>query len=300
MIRLLHIAAMALAVFTAPLRAEDVVTEYNSCEINWTRGVITAGAEAGFALAPKGTPVDFYDGSDTSINRARMESYHRARETALERLMSAVKIIQVEPERNFRDLVNEDIYARKRLSEVLIDLARVRLAPLDFNSAYCEARLGLGDLVTAVPRDFPGHDFPSIDDTPLRTEYSGLIVDCRGLKIEPMIFPSIYNEYGLEIYGRIYAEGRSAARHGLAAYSYSEDEARRHKTAGNRPFYTVALKSLNGCPVISDRDTRRVLSSPQTRNNLKKCRVILILDRKGARGIASRESANAVPPRETP
>ena len=291
---------MALAVFTAPLRAEDVVTEYNSCEINWTRGVITAGAEAGFALAPKGTPVDFYDGSDTSINRARMESYHRARETALERLMSAVKIIQVEPERNFRDLVNENIYARKRLSEVLIDLARVRLAPLDFNSAYCEARLGLGDLVTAVPRDFPGHDFPSIDDTPLRTEYSGLIVDCRGLKIEPMIFPSIYNEYGLEIYGRIYAEGRSAARHGLAAYSYSEDEARRHKTAGNRPFYTVALKSLNGCPVISDRDTRRVLSSPQTRNNLKKCRVILILDRKGARGIASRESANAVPPRETP
>jgi hypothetical protein len=291
---------MALAVFTAPLRAEDVVTEYNSCEINWTRGVITAGAEAGFALALKGTPVDFYDGSDTSINRARMESYHRARETALERLMSAVKIIQVEPERNFRDLVNENIYARKRLSEVLIDLARVRLAPLDFNSAYCEARLGLGDLVTAVPRDFPGHDFPSIDDTPLRTEYSGLIVDCRGLKIEPMIFPSIYNEYGLEIYGRIYAEGRSAARHGLAAYSYSEDEARRHKTAGNKPFYTVALKSLNGCPVISDRDTRRVLSSPQTRNNLKKCRVILILDRKGARGIASRESANAVPPRETP
>lgn len=286
---------MALVFFTAPLRAEDVVTEYNNCEINWTRGVITAGAEAGFALAPGGKPVDHYDGSDMSINRARMESYHRARETALERLMSAVKIIQVEPERNFRDMVNEDIYARKRLSEVLLDLARVKMAPLDFNSAYCEARLGLGDLVTAAPRDFPAHDFPSIDNTPLRTEYSGLIVDCRGLKIRPMVFPSVYNEYGLEIYGRIYADGRAAARHGLAAYSYGEDEARRHKLAGDRPFYTVALKSVNGCPVISDRDTRRVLSSPGTRNNLKKCRVIFILDRKGAH-----ESAHVAPPRETP
>ncbi len=110
----------------------------------------------------------------------------------------------------------------------------------------------------------PAIELPVIDDSPLKTDYTGLIVDGRGLKLEPMLFPSIYDGDGVEIYGRTFIDSRFALKHGLASYCHTEDEARALGRAGDRPYYSVALKSMNACPVISER-TRGACSphSPQ-------------------------------------
>ncbi|MGL4370156.1 MAG: hypothetical protein ACRCUT_10875, partial [Spirochaetota bacterium] len=57
-----------------------------------------------------------------------------------------------------------------------------------------------------------------------------------------------------------------------------ERTARTMKTAGEHPYYTAALSSINGSPVISMTDARRILAHNKTAEKLKQCRVIFIID----------------------
>ncbi len=266
----------------APLLGADVITERYGSSVNWTKGFILSTGKASIEVEERGTPIDYDDGTETAINRARIDASARAREDALEGVIAALKHIRLDPQQDFAGLLQSDETMQGRLSQLLPARLNLKEYPADFYSVKCEARLSLGDLIAALPLDFPMHEFPRIDDTPLASDYSSLIIDARRLGIEPMVFPSVLNEDGLEIYGRIYIDPRYASRHGMAAYCYTEDEAKSHKRAGRRPFYTVALKNLNGCPVISDRDAKKILAGKASRNNLKKCRLIVIMDRNGA------------------
>lgn len=271
---------LSLIIFTlVPSYGSDVITNYKHGNINWNEGLISATGKSGIEIEENGSPADFYDRSITSINKARIDSYESAREIAIENIMTAIKGIQVDPVTSFSDLLKSEEFTQKKLAMTLTG-AKLKRTPLEFDSSICQISITIGDLIAAIPYDFPALDLPEIDDTVLRTPYSSLLVDCRGLGIDPMIFPSIYNEDGLEVYGRIYAYSRYACKYGLTAYSYSEDDTKNSKRAGLHPFYTVALKNSNGCPVISNRDAKKILSHPKTRNNLKKCRVIFILDKK--------------------
>lgn len=268
---------LLLAIPTAAF-AVDFTVQHRESVINWTGCYISAKGKASIDVGLSGNPVDSYDGLPVSINRARTDTRVMAKDDAVENLIRAFKLLQVDTGTRLADLLKHD-FTSKRMAEALNESLKVRNRPLDFHTTECEVRLSLGDIISIVPYDFPGNDFPVIDDTPLRTDYSSLIIDGRGLNLAPMLFPSIFNEDGLEIYGRIFVDGRYASKYGLASYCYNEDDARKSARAGARPFYAVALKNNGGCPVLSYKDARKILSAPATRNNLKKCRVIFILDR---------------------
>ena len=261
------------------LYAEDFIIDGKNGSINWTKGFIIARGRAKIAVGKKGMPREYLSRSITSINRARLDAYRRAREDALEKLISAIKTIKIDSEKLFRDMLKEEPLSQKRISEAIMNTVRIREYPVDFYSSECEAKIKVGDIIASIPYDFPSRDFPERDDVPIETKYSSVIIDARNLNIKPMLFPSVYTEDGLEIYGRFYVNSRFASKRGMASYCYNEDEALRNYKAGTRPFYTVALKSINGCPVISEKASRKILSSKFTINNLKRCSVIIILDR---------------------
>ncbi len=248
--------------------------------INWQKGYISSKEKASIAIEEKGVPVDFNTGRIISINRARRDAYLQAKDRAIENIVMALRSIQVDPERTLEDLIEKEIYTQKRLPEKMLDSLVVKEFPANFYSSACEIRLRFGDILAAIPYDFPAHDFPRRNDIPISTFYSSLIVDSRGLNIKPMLLPSVYNEDGLEIYGRYHIDSAFISNGGMVSYCHTEDEALMDTKAGDNPYFTIALKSIRGCPVLSEKDTRRILSNPGTINNLKKCRVIFILDRK--------------------
>ncbi len=258
----------------------DYTTTYRDCTINWTRGVITTTATANLDADETGQPVDFSDRSPLSLNRARSDAAVRAREAGRESVMAAVRTIRIDPGMRIKDLLATDDTLQRRLAEALNSFAKYRTYPSGHGGSVCELSLGIGDVVASLPYDFPREELPVIDDTPLKTDYTSLLIDCRGLGLEPMIFPSVYNDDGVEVYGRKFVDSAIAAKYGTVAFCGAEEEARSIKRAGGHPLFTIALKSVHGNPVISNRDARRILGSTVTRNNLKKCRVILILDRK--------------------
>jgi hypothetical protein len=273
--------AMVLLLVCAPATAADLVVRRGDGSINWTRSFISATGRSEATVAPEGAAIDPEDGRTLSINGARSDTYRRAREASLENLLRAMRTIRIDPDRRLSDFLQEDDSVRRRLSEKLAEETRFRRYPAGFMASECEARLSFGGIIGSLSWDFPAIELPVIDDSPLKTDYTGLIVDGRGLKLEPMLFPSIYDGDGVEIYGRTFIDSRFALKHGLASYCHTEDEARALGRAGDRPYYSVALKSMNACPVISERDARRVLAAQSTRNSLKRCRVVIILDRNG-------------------
>lgn len=267
----------------ARLGADGFVERGRSSVISWEKGYVSATATSSLDISAKGRPVDSYNGGRTSLNRARMEAGRSAREAAMENLVTAVRSLRIDAGKTVGDAIGDNEITRGRLTEALMHSVKVKEQPSGFYSSSAEAKVSFGDIIAALPFTFPGREFPKRDDAKIRTDYTSIVIDGRGLPIMPMLFPSVFNEHGLEIYGRDLVTGRYAAGTGMAAYCKNEDEAMRHRKAGSRPFYAVALRSLKGCPVISDRDARRILSSPATTEQLKKCGVIIILNSKDGR-----------------
>lgn len=248
--------------------------------VDWRQGVVVAHVVSKVDIDQRGTPVHRESGSVVSLNRGRIHAYHRARELAVEHIARLAREIRVDADTMLSELIEENETVQKRLADVIASRVKVREYPTGFAETMCRAELKIGDLLLAVPYAYPGDEFPVRIDNPIPTRYTSLVVDTRGLHVEPMILPSVYNENGLEVYGRNYVDIRYAGKYGIASYANTDDEAMKSRIAGDHPFYTVAIKDIKGCPVISDRDIRKIFSSEETVEQLKKCRVIFIIDKK--------------------
>lgn len=268
--------AVIAAIFIFPALLSGSILINNSL-VNWDKGYIVSKGKASITFEQTGAPVDNTSRTELSINHARKKIYSLAKEKAIENMIETIKTVRVDPEIKMIELIEQNRITQKNLSESLDHLI-FREYPSGFDSSICEAKLEFGDLIASIPYEFPSNDIPEQDDVSVSTSYTSLIVDGRGIDIEPMLFPSIYDNDGLEIYGRYNIISSYAVKGGMASYCFTEQEAYRNYRAGQHPFFAVAVKSIKNCPVLSERDTRRILSSAETRNNLKKCRVIFILD----------------------
>ena len=88
--------------------------------------------------------------------------------------------------------------------------------------------------------------------------FTGLIVDCRGLGLKPVMSPVIRNDNGQPIYGYKNLDSQTVIANGMASYV---TDIRRAARAGSNPLVVkaVSLTNHSGDPVISVADANRVL-----------------------------------------
>ncbi len=72
-------------------------------------------------------------------------------------------------------------------------------------------------------------------------DYSGIIIDARGLDIIPALMPNIFSDDGRIVYGAPTLDGNNVTNYGITSYAASIEEARRQ--AGGDPFIVKALKT---------------------------------------------------------
>jgi hypothetical protein len=248
--------------------------------IDWKKGVLIGREMASIHFSEKGTPVDSVSLRQTSLNRARMNAYDRAREKALQQILNLAQDVPVENGVLLEEYLERDNSLVPRLNRTIEEYARFVHSPADFKSVSCRVSLRIQDLIPVFPFHYDERPFPMPADLALATRYSSLVIDARGLDIRPMLFPAVLNEDGREIYGRRYIRLDKALEHGIVTYVHSESEADNHPLRGERPYFTAALRGVKGNPVISHQDVRRIFSSPETRKSLKNCKVIFIVNRK--------------------
>ena len=247
--------------------------------IDWPGAVITAAGNDRITVDERGVPVDPDTGRNISISEARNMSYARAREKAVNAAALIITGVRINNEFTIGDIIERDPLVRARMTRVIHEYSRFRDRPSAYMETSCELKIKTGYLITALHYDFPMEDFPQSDLKASPTLYTSIIVDVRGLEIRPMLLPSIHNENGLEIYGKNFISGDDAVRHLAVSYAYTEKDAKQNRKAGRHPFFCAAVKNLNGSPVLSDDDIKRIFSHKKNSDFVRKCRVIFIIDR---------------------
>ncbi len=127
----------------------------------------------------------------------------------------------------------------------------------------------------------PGRSIPpDLELIPKETEltnYSGIIIDCRGLSLRPSLFPKIYNELNDEIYSVNFADANYTVEIGLIMYTNQEPY--NNPRIGYNPLRIRALgvtgKNMTDIK-ISSFDARRIHGSNKNLQLLKECRVAVI------------------------
>lgn len=237
---------------------------------SWTKGTISASGKYSIRNElSKGK----------SLNRLRMVAYEKACTSAFELIASQIHTIRVDNSHLLADILNDSDFTKRQLSHLLQNGIQTSQSPVDFYTSSCTARISMRNLIKTLPFEYPDNDFPVYDAEVHPTLYTSLVIDVRGLNFEPMILPSVLDEGGLEIYGKDLVDVSQSAPSGIVYYVQSEEEARNHSKAGEHPYFTSAVKLFAGNPVISWDDSYRIFASKQTREYLKKCRVIFIIDK---------------------
>lgn len=113
------------------------------------------------------------------------------------------------------------------------------------------------------------------------TNYTGVIIDARGLKLTKALFPKILNEDGKEVYGLGFVAENYAAELGLVSYVPTLAEAYRNERAGSNPLRIDALRTtgrLNSDIVITNHDAVRMHQSLANLKLLEHCQVVIITE----------------------
>jgi hypothetical protein len=248
-------------------------------EVDWSAGIITSYSQASFKTNSEGIPIDDIDIKQTTINRGRNEAYKQAKIAALNNMSNTIMNIKIDGNTKIKDLVESNNEFNQQLSYMLDFEVKEKSCPVDFFSSKCELTLPLGQIINILPGKFPKDDFPAFAHIPISTNYTSLIVDTRGQQIFPTILPAIYDRDGLEIYNRYFVDIRYGIKTGLVSYVFNEKDAFNHPKAGEHPYFTTSMKNMDNCPILNHEDIKRIYSSPKTLAELKKCKVIFIIDR---------------------
>jgi hypothetical protein len=246
---------------------------------DWLSGKVIVSDQKSIVTDDRGRPVDYDAGDVISISEAGNLAYRRAKDSAVVSAMAILKNIRIDSSNTFYDLLERDHIVRQKLSDYLNTNVISREVYIDYLTRGALIELKISELIKVINYDFPERAFPLRSDIDISTSYTSLIVDTRGLDVEPMLLPVVYNENGLEVYSKDYISASYAVKHNAVSYVYNEREALKHIKAGDKPYFCVALKSIHGSPVLSDDDLKKVYSDKKNLDSLRKCRVIFIIDR---------------------
>ena len=105
--------------------------------------------------------------------------------------------------------------------------------------------------------------------------YTGLIVDCSGLGLKPVMSPVIKNASGQPIYGYKNLDYDRVVSNGMAGYTSDVHNAVR---AGTNPLVVraIGLDNHNGNPIIATADANRVLIENGATGFLDRTAVVFI------------------------
>ena len=105
--------------------------------------------------------------------------------------------------------------------------------------------------------------------------YTGLIIDCTGLSLNPVMSPVIKNVKGVKLYGHENLNYDLVVRDGMVNYANNRGMAGR---AGSKPLIlkAVRLEDHNANPVISEADGSRLLIENGATGFLNKTAVVFL------------------------
>lgn len=242
---------------------------------DWNSGVITA---TGTGIPTMGT----------SGAQARILARRAAIADAYRQLLEMTKGVQVDAETTVEMMMVTSDVIRTKVSGI-VNGARVIDEKITPDGAY-EVTMQIGmfgtnslaDAVIERPTEivpFPAPQ-PTMPSQPSVTvtvtgSYTGVIIDCRGLGLNPVMSPVIKDASGNKLYGHKNIDPDYVIQYGMAGYAHDMSMASR---AGSNPLVIKAqsLADHNANPVISIDDGNLMLLENNSGGFLGKTAVVFL------------------------
>lgn len=112
-------------------------------------------------------------------------------------------------------------------------------------------------------------------------QFTGLIVDCRGIHLSPAMVPVIIGEDGQVVYGTAYVSRDHALEEGMAAYVRGLAKARDNPRVGPKPLIVKGLRTVKGrsCDIIiSNSDAGKIKGAGSNISFLHRGRVLFVME----------------------
>lgn len=225
---------------------------------------------------------------NSSPGQYRLTAQQAARMNAQRKLAEYVNGVQVTAQSSMYDLALEDDRVKTALQSVVLKNAIDVGSPKFFDDGVCEITMelrmygGNGSVSEAafIPfKDEVKVDFPQpVNATVVSQSYTGLVIDCRGMNINPVMSPVIKNADGTKIYGHVNLDYDKIIVNGMASYSADAYDQISQRRAGSNPLVVkaVRLDDINANPVVSVADADKILAANAQDKFLNNCAVVFV------------------------
>jgi len=281
------IVALALVLVSLPAQGEELSLDYTQTfaagKINWGGGKI---AVTGFSLPPKKT---------TGGQAAAAVALSAARQKAVETLAKLTAGVRLSAGQTIADTMAQNPSIAEKLDEI------VRSAPVvqqNFRSdgaaeIIIELSLYGGFAQLILPEDI--RHFEAIQSVPSDQEtsnvsaqvnvgggpFGGLVIDARGLKVNPAMMFAVLDENGKPVYGSAYVSREYAVQWGMAAYITRIPAGKTFSRVTPRPLVIKGLRAVGATRtdiVISNADAAKLKGAVENLKLLRQGRVAIVLD----------------------
>ena len=244
-----------------------------------------------------GSVINCYDEDDCIIKSqeaARMRAYVLLAETV--KGIQLTKLTRIQDESfytsDFQSKVEAFIKGAQMIGDPDCSVGKERIA--------CEVRLGF---ILDHPNGFSGLVMPELKKKeeeavkkheiamytpppaapPVEKNYTGVIIDARGLEISPCMSPRILAKNGEVVYGIMKVDEDYVIKVGIVGFLHEMDEALKSDRVGDNPLLVKAVDAdgegiFNFYPIVSDEDAVRILKANEKSKFFEKCAVLFIVD----------------------
>lgn len=260
--------------------ADDLLQPIGQGSVNWTKGTIQGKGI--------GAPPEKYYGKPN----ARPLAIRAAKIVALRNILETVNGVRVDSETVVRDFAVDSDVVRSQVQGIIRGARQVSVEymsdgtvevvmEISMHGAFSETLLpqSMGALpATAADTPQPASDGSG---SAAGGDYTGLVIDARGLGVRPAMSPKVLDENGQEVYGSAFVSREYAVQQGMTGYAKDLGGAKTNDRVTDNPLVVKALRveGPGKCDlVISLTDAAMLRGAADTRGFLEKCRVMVVVD----------------------
>lgn len=266
--------------------SQSVVCAAQRGSINWEQGERASIEAYGFGVA---------NVENEGSARGKILARRAAVADAYRNLAEIIQGVQVNSETSMHNLAVQDDTVRVSVNSLVkgAEIVKTMYEPNGTCSVLMRIPLygkqGLAAVALPALRTAKRENFPSVSSQyesnarPMENverQYTGVIIDARGLGLNPTFSPVILDDTGRKIYGHENIDTEYAIEHGMVAYAKDGAETEGAKSGDSRAGATplivkaVGLEGHNCNVVIAQSDADFILAMNQKYGFLESCAVV--------------------------
>ena len=232
-------------------------------QVDWTEGVVLSRSSA----------------TGSTLRGARAVTGQAAVQAARQGLWGGLAQVRLDARQMLGSAVMQAEVQRQALEAFIAQAAVVETRYLPGGTVETAVQVPFAGQLTALLLSPSSAMIP--DGAPAaEAVHTGVVIDARGLAIQPALLPRIVDESGQSLYAPEVVDVEAAVQQGYIAYARAFGQAPAPARIGERPLVLRALRVAGDARVdlvLSHAEATRIRDYAATRRLVRQCRVLIVM-----------------------